>query len=65
MKEVDREVTVAFASESRRPTHSGTGDGSGKADDIALRSKSLLRQQATEGVRNVLTRDEITSHIIT
>ena len=34
INEVDKEVTVAFTSDKRRPTHSGTGEASGREDDI-------------------------------
>lgn len=32
----DMKVTVALASERRRATHSGTGDGSGTGADMAI-----------------------------
>ena len=43
MNVVETEVTEALTSESRRATHSGTGDGSGIAVAISLRVFTLIR----------------------
>jgi hypothetical protein len=43
MNDDEREVTVALTLERRRPTHSGTGDGSGKGvvDIMSLVTEEL------------------------
>lgn len=55
MKEEDIEATVALTSDNRRPTHSGTGEGSGREDAI---SRSATRNFKVFFVENEVRRFE-------